>query len=138
MAWPPTFNITNNYIGKSGALPILLPWGTDGLLSGIIVKTVRASQMISEVQIEQGSGLTVSDILINDGDEIEFTCVDDRAYSWPLAGGVVTFLNPQPNGTGATSENYQVINNNYTVARKVEGERTVLAKKYSLITPVQM
>jgi hypothetical protein len=66
------------------------------------------------------------------------TVVDDRAISWPLAGGTVTLINPQPSGAGGTSELYQVINNNYTTARKVEGERTVLAKKYILITPIQM
>ena len=137
MSWPISFNISQG-IGKAGTLPTLLPWGTDGLLSGIIVKTIRASQMISEVQIEQGSGLTATDVLIYDGDEVEMTCVDDRAASWPLAGGTVILNNPQPNGTSATQELYQVINNNFTTARKVEGERTMLCKKYLLILPVQM
>ena len=64
--------------------------------------------------------------------------VDDRALSWPLAGAPITLINPQPNGGAGTSETYQVINNNYATARKTEGERTILAKKYLLITPVQM
>ena len=94
--------------------------------------------MIEEVKIEQGSGLTATEVLINDGDECEMTVVDDRAITWPLAGGTVTLINPQPNGTNGTSELFQVINNNYTVARKVEGERTMLVKRYLLITPVQL
>ena len=137
MAWPITFNIANG-VGKAGAEPSLLAWGTEVMWTAVIVKTVRASQMIEEVRIEQGSGLTATDVLIYDGDEMEMTVVDDRAISWPLAGGTVTLINPQPTGTGGTSELFQVINNNYTTARKVEGERTVLAKKYLLITPVQM
>lgn len=137
MSWPISFNIAAG-VGKAGSLPSLLAWGTEGLYTSVIVKTIRASQMIEEIKIEQGSGLTATEILIYDGDEIEMTVVDDRAITWPLAGGTVTLLNPQPNGAGATSELFQVINNNFTTARKVEGERTILAKKYILITPVAM
>jgi hypothetical protein len=137
MAWPISFNLSNG-VGKAGTLPSLLAWGTDGMYTSVIVKTIRASQMIEEVKIEQGSGLTATDILIYDGDEVELTVVDDRAITFPLAGGTVTLVNPQPNGTGGTSELFQVINNNYTTARKVEGERTMLCKRYLLITPVSM
>lgn len=137
MAWPITFNIATG-VGKAGTLPSLLAWGTDGILASAIVKTIRASKMIEEIKIEQGSGLTATEVLINDGDEVELTVVDDRALTWPQPGSTVTLINPQPNGVNGTSELYQVINNNYVTARKVEGERTVLAKKYILITPVQM
>jgi|ERR1035437_1326348 hypothetical protein len=137
MSWPIGFNLSQG-VGKAGNEPSLLAWGTEGIYTSVIVKTIRASQMIEEVKIEQGSGLTATDVLIYDGDELEMTVVDDRAISWPLAGGTVTLLNPQPNGTGGTSELFQVINNNYTTARKVEGERTMLVKKYLLIVPTQM
>ncbi len=137
MAWPISFNLAFG-VGKAGNLPSLLAWGTDGIYTSAIVKTIRASQMIEEVKIEQGSGLTATDVLIYDGDEVEMTVVDDRSITWPLAGGTVSLINPQPNGAGGSSELYQVINNNYTTARKVEGERTILAKRYILITPVQM
>ena len=137
MAWPITFNLTNG-VGKAGTLPSLIAWGTDGMLTSTIVKSVRATQMIEEIKIEQGSGLTATQILLYDGDEIEITCVDDRSITWPLSGGTITLINPQPNGTSGTSEVYQVLNNNYAIARKAEGERTILAKRYLLITPVQM
>lgn len=94
--------------------------------------------MIDEARIEQGSGLTATDVLIYDGDELELTVVDDRAITWPLAGATVVLINPQPNGTNGTSETFQVMNNNFTTARKTEGERTMLVKKYLIITPVQM
>lgn len=136
--WPPIYNISLYAIGKNGPLPQLLGFGTDNLLPGIIVKNIRAIPMVEEIKIEQGSGLTVTDIIINDGDEAEISVVDDRAVSWPQAGGVITIYNPQPNGTYALAELYQVIYNNYTVARKVDGERTLLCKAYRLITPQQM
>ena len=138
MAWPPTFNLATNSIGKAGSLPSVLAFGTDGIFTGIIVKTIRSSQMIEEIKIEQGSGLTATDILIDDGDEVEIVCIDDRGYSWPLAGGVVTVVNPQPSGLSPSTETYQVINNNFSSARKTDGERTILAKRYSIVSPVQM
>ena len=137
MSWPISFNIANG-VGKARSLSSLLAWGTDGIFASVIVKTIRASQMIEEVKIENGSGLTATEILIYDGDECEMTVVDDRSKTWPMAGGTVSLINPQPNGVGGTVELYQVINNNYSVARKVEGERTLLTKKYLLITPISM
>lgn len=137
MAWPITYNI-NTGVGKAGSLPSQLAWGTDGLYNGAIVKSIRAHQLIEEIKIEQGSGLTATQVLLNDGDEAEITVVDDRALTWPQAGSTITLLNPQPNGSSATSEIYQVVNNNYSTARKTDGERTILCKRYLLITPVQM
>lgn len=137
MAWPISYNITTG-VGKNGNLPALLAFGTEGLYSGVIVKNVRAIPLIEEIRIENGSGNTVTQILINDGDEYEITVIDDRAISWPQPGTPVSLLNPSPNGTNATVETYQVINNNYSVAAKAPGERSLLGKKYLLISPSQM
>jgi len=135
--WPQTFNIANG-IGKAGSIPSLLAWGTEVTYTSVIVKNIRSTPMVEEIKIEQGGGLTATEVLINDGDEVEFTVVDDRAITWPMTGGTVTLINPQPNGTNGTSELFQVVNNNYNVARKSDGERTILAKRFILITPVQM
>jgi hypothetical protein len=135
--WPIQYNNIATGVNSVGPLPSFLQWGTDGILTNVIVKNIRASQIIEEYKIEQGAGLTAKQVLINDGDEVEFSVVaDGNITNWPMAGGVVTLVNPQPNTP--ILENYQVINNNYTVSRKVEGERTILAKKYLLITPTQM
>jgi hypothetical protein len=91
--------------------------------------------MVEEIKIENGSGLTVTQVLLNDGQEIEISVVDDRAITWPVTGQTVTLIDPQPNGTAGTSTIFQVINNNYSVARKQDGERTIMAKRYKLITP---
>ena len=138
MAWPITPVLANNFVGKNGSLPSLLVWGTDSIYSGVIVKSHRSTPMVEEVKIENGSGITVTQIILYDGDEMELTVVDDRAISWPLTGTPVSLYNPQPNGTGGTLELFQVIYNNYNVARKSEGERTLLVKKYNLVPPVQM
>lgn len=137
MAWPIQYtSLAAQGVSAIGPLPSYLGWGTDQMVTNTIVKNIRASQMIEEYVIENGAGLPVKQVLIYSGDEVEIVCVDDRSLTWPIAGGIITVINPQPNG--APSETYQVINNNYTVARKVEGERTILAKRYLLITPTQM
>jgi|HubBroStandDraft_5_1064220.scaffolds.fasta_scaffold186135_1 hypothetical protein len=137
--WPIQFNIATYGVGANSVLPVIIPFGTDGLLPGIIVKSVSVVPMISEVTIENGTGQTVTEILINDGDEIDFTCVDDRnKTNWPIAGSTVVFQNPQPNGTSATNETFMTINNNYNVQAKQVGERTIKAKRYLLITPTNM
>lgn len=137
MAWPPTSNIATG-LGYKGSLPTTLAWGTDGLFNGVIVTSIRPAQMIEEIKVENGTGLTATQVLLNDGQQIEITCVDDRALSWPVAGDVITLLSPLFDGSGATSTNLQVVDNSYQGARKAAGERTLLVKRYTLITPAQM
>lgn len=138
MSWPQTFGINSTGIGQNGTLPSLLAWGTTGIFNGVIVISIRSTPMIDEEKIMQGGGLTANQILINDGDSVEITVQDDRAVTWPLTGTPITVINPQPNGTAGTSETFQTINNNYSVSAKQNGQRTILAKRYTLITPVQM
>lgn len=137
MAWPPTSNIATG-LGYKGSLPVTLAWGTDGLYSGVIVTSIRPAQMIEEIKIENGTGLTATQILLNDGTQVEITCVDDRSTVWPSSGGTVTLLSPLPTGGSATSITLQVVDNAYQGTRKASGERTLLCKKYTLITPSAM
>lgn len=132
MAWPPAAGSTTFQV--HGTLPATIAWGTDGMYSGIIVKSVRVRQMIEEIKIENGSGLTSNQVLLNDGDEVEITCVDDRALTFPASNATITLLSPLPTGAAGTSELFQVIDNSYNAARKQEGERVIMAKKYTLIT----
>ena len=141
MAWPPTSNIVNG-LGYKGSLPVTLAFGTDGLVTlggtGVIVTSIRPMQMIEEIKLENGTGLTATEILLNDGVQIEINCMDDRSLTWPSSGGVVTLLSPLPTGASATSLTVQVVDNSYNGVRKAAGERTLLGKKYTLITPAQM
>jgi hypothetical protein len=149
-SWPPVLNpnqIANAKIGANSYLPNLIAFGTDGIVYGIIVKDIRSTPMISEVTCEQGSGFTAAQVIINDGDLVEMTCVDDRnpqtnatsTTQWPLTGTPITILNPQPNGQYISSgEVFMTINNNYSVVQKQFGERTLICKRYTLIQPIQM
>jgi len=136
-AWPPSSNIATG-LGYKGALPVTLAWGTDGLVVGAIVTSIRPSQMIEEVKIENGTGLTATQVLLNDGTQVEITCVDDRSFVWPASGATLTLLSPLPTGGTATSITLQVVDNSYQGSRKASGERTLLCKKYTLITPSAM
>jgi hypothetical protein len=139
MAFPITFNLTSTGVGKaSNAIPSILVFGTEGLYTGVIVKSATSTPIISEVQVPNGSGQTVASIVINDGDEMQITVDDDRAVTWPVSGNTVSLYNPQPNGAGATLELFQVYNNNYNLQAKAVGERTLIVKKYFLITPTAM
>lgn len=135
--WPPASNISTG-LGYKGPLPVTLAWGTDDLYSGVIVTSMRPAQMIEEIKVENGTGLTSTEVLLNDGMQIEVTVVDDRNITWPLAGAVLTLLNPLPTGVSATSILLQVVDNSYQATRKAPGERTLLCKHYTLITPAQM
>lgn len=138
MSWPQSFNITTLNIGKNSYLPNLLAWGTEGSYTSVIVRNIRSTPMIEEIKIEQGGGLTATQVLLNDGDEVEFTVIDDRAITWPLTGTTVSLINPQPNGTSGTPEVFMTVNNNYNVAAKSAGERTIIAKRFVLFVPTNM
>ena len=118
-----------------------MAWGTTGIYNNgqsVIVKSARSVPMTEEIRIEQGGGLTATSVIVNDGDMMEITVDDDRAVTWPIAGGTVNLINPQPNGTYGTAELFQVYNNNYNVNMKQQGERTLICKRYTIITPTQM
>ena len=74
MAWPISFNLTSTGVGKTSAPAYLtiLPFGTEGIYTGIIVKSATSTPMISEVQVPNGSGQTVASIVINDGEQSIF------------------------------------------------------------------
>ena len=137
MAWPPASNIATG-LGYKGVLPTTIAWGTQDLYSGVIVTSIRPAQMIEEIKVENGTGNTATQVLINDGQQVEITVVDDRSITWPSSGGTLTLLSPLPTGLTATSTLFQVVDNSYQGTRKAPGERTLLCKKYTLITPSQM
>jgi hypothetical protein len=131
MAWPAP---SAGYQAR-GSLPTTIAWGTDGVYAGVIVKSVRAMRMIEEIKVENGTGITATQVLLNDGDQVEITVVDDRSVSFPDSGGLLTLINPISGVASPPTEIFQMINNDYNAARKQEGERVFLAKRYTLITP---
>jgi hypothetical protein len=133
--WPPTSGVTTGFI-TGGTEPTTIAWGTDGLYPGVIVKSLRLRRMVEEVRIENGTGITATQVLLIDGKQVEITVVDDQALTFPDTGQVLTLNTPQLNGPGvAISVTFTTIDNDYNAARKAEGERVLLAKAYVLITP---
>ncbi len=138
MAWPPTSGSTTftPRIGTGG--PTTIAWGTDGIWSNggtAIVVSAKSELMLEEIKIENGTGLTAETINLKDGAMMEITVIDDRSVTFPDWMTTITLIDPQPTGAGGTSTTFQVLSNNYQAERKKEGQRTILAKKYTLITP---
>ncbi len=127
MAWPPTPSAGYTINSGIGA-PTTIVWGTDGLYTGI-VKSVRSSQMIEEIKIENGTGLTAVQILLDDGVQVEVTVVDDASFAYPEAGEAATIFQ----GITGGSLIFTVVENSTSNSRKQEGERTITGKKYTLI-----
>lgn len=131
MAWPPS----TGFIAR-GSTPATVAWGTEGIYASVIVKSIRSHQMIEEIKVENGTGLTALQVLLNDGNQIDITVIDDRAVTFPAALSTVTLLDPiAASGTVSSGTLMQVVDNDYNAATKQPGERVLVCKKYTLITP---
>lgn len=144
MSWPPVNPpVSLGYSGSSGSPSTgylaegltTIVWGTTGFsqgsLAGYIVKTIRPSQRVEELRVENGVGLTAAEILLLDGYDMEITVVDDTAVvSPPAVGSILSLVTPFQ----TTLLNFLVVNNSYNAARKQEGERVILARAFTLIT----
>lgn len=129
MPWPPTPSTGFLDYGVT-----TIRWGTDGTLfagaTSYIVKSIRCSERIQEIPIENGTGITAVEILLRDGYDYEITVVDDSNITPPEVGDVMALDNPV---TGSQAD-FLVCNNNYNAARKQEGERVILARSFTLIS----
>lgn len=143
MAWPPALPSTGFVIEGVPALTTIV-WGTDwakyGALGGYIVKSVRPSERVEEMRIENGTGLTAVEILLIDGQDYEVTVVDETTVLPPVASSVILLQSPfvGPHASGDGTAYFLVVNNSYNSARKQEGERVILARSFtafSLGTP---
>lgn len=138
MSWP----VFNSFVANlQNGITTTLAWGTESMHLSYIVKSARVQRMNDEVKIEQGSGLTAIDVVVQDGTQIEVTVVDDVKILPPDTGTVVYFVNPldaagfhsAPWGIASRTGLY-VIDNSYNMARKQEGERVLLCKVFNAMT----
>ncbi len=155
MSWPP-IPPTESGIGFLDFGVTTIVWGTEGFsqagtsLSAYIVKTVRPSQRIEELRIENGSGFTDTEILLADGIDYEVTVVDDTKSTTtiPFAGEILTLVTPflapffgqsapgsgqPPASPPLPFRHFLLVNNSYNAARKQEGERVLLCRSFFLI-----
>lgn len=139
MAWPPSLS---NHAGFAASGVTTIVWGTGGFetgaLANYIVKSVRPSERIEEIHIENHDGLTATNILLKDGINYDVTVVDNSNVTPPTGGDIIALIIPQmaANGNGITNTtvNLEVVENSYNAARKQEGERIIVAKSYTLIS----
>lgn len=98
--------------------------------------SMRNAQMIEEVQIPNGTGLTSNQVVLNDGDSADIEVIDDRSITFPASMQTISLLEPLiEGGTVVNATLFQVIDNDYSAARKQEGRRHLLCKRYTLIVP---
>jgi len=130
MPWPPVPPSTG--FVATGLTTIV--WGTDGFVVGgtalqsYIVKSVRNSQRVEEAKVENGSGLTATEILLVDGYDYEVTVVDQSNVVAPVVGQIVSLQTPFFNAP----IQFEVVNNSYNSARKQDNERVLLCRAFVL------
>lgn len=136
MPWPPVAPSTG-FISK-GVTTIV--WGTDGFKQGglalYIVKSVRPAERNEEARVENGTGLTATEILLLDGYDYEITVVDDSTVAPPQGGQIMQLINPLPGNQTSTTP-FEVINNSYNAARKQDDERVLLCRSFTLFPAFQ-
>ena len=121
-------------VGSAGGLPTTIAWGTDGLLVGSIVISARYRLLHEDIGIPNGTGLTATLVLLQDGTEVTLDVVDDLNVVFPDYGSNITLLNPRANNV-PTSTVFLVLDNDYDAERKQEGRRSIMARKYTLGIP---
>ena len=140
MAWPPSLPSTGF---KSQGVATFV-WGTQGFqaasaaVSSYIIKSVRVEERTEEPVIENGDGLTATQIQLLDGLNYEITVVDNTAVVPPVAGQVGNVVIPQLGVNGTVNNNAvpalfmaEVI----SLGRKTDGERVMRLKQFTLFTP---
>lgn len=119
MSWPPTpssgFQQTSTVV-----------WGTDGIFGALIVIDFSQTVMGEEIRLSNGTGLTVDQILLNDGSSVNIT-VTDYGQGPPAFASVIAVNGPFFAG------NMRVTAVAESAARKREGEITFTAVKFTLI-----
>ena len=118
MSWPPSQSTSFLLAGVTS-----IKWGTEGLISTFIVKSMRAMDSFETIYIENGTGLRATRVGLVQGREWEVTVVDDTSFTNPSYADTITITDPI-SGTLITGH-ATVIDNSYNTARKQEGDRVI-------------
>lgn len=137
-AWPPVDNVTTGY-DVDGVTTIR--WGTDGLTpvsagaaTYYICSRFAEKELVENIKLPNGTGLTSSRVRIRDGVQWSVTVRDDTSWTAPAVGGAVTIVD----AAGFISSSrltYQatVVDNDYDTAVKQPGERVLVLERLVLI-----
>ncbi len=71
--------------------------------------------------IQDNNGFTAILVGLNDGDELQITCVDDTAITWPVQYDIITMKVPG----AANAKNFILIEDGIDLERKREGDHTM-------------
>ncbi len=106
--------------------------GSTGVAAAIVKKVAHATRGGEPTLIEDNNGFTAAVVILHDGDTLTFTCVDDTAITWPQKGDIAQYQVP---GWSA-AKNFLIVDNNASLERKKEGERTIKAEFYVKLDPI--
>lgn len=123
MAWPPA--VSTSFLSTSTTVQ----WGTDGILTGFIVKSIRSTDTQEVIYIENGTGLRAIRIQLWQGREVEITVVADDNFTHPSPETSLTVIDP----LSGTSMTFKTTANAFNATRKQEGERIISAVFDTLI-----
>jgi len=136
------FNAAANSVSNNGgnfvavndgsSTPVTVVWGTcasNPTGYAYIVVSASETARVEEIDIEQCSGFEAIVILLNKGNDVEITVIDDNAINPPAIGAIVNMLN-----VNGASVPMLIVGNKADQARKREGMRTITAKTYNSIS----
>lgn len=123
MSWPPS--VSTSFLSTSTTVQ----WGTDGILTGFIVKSIRSTDTQEVIYIENGTGLRAIRIQLWQGREVEITVVADDNFTHPSPETSLTVIDP----LSGTSMTFKTTANAFNATRKQEGERIISAVFDTLI-----
>ena len=110
-------------------------WGTDALWGSYVVTRFNQKQLVENIKLTNGTGITTTRIQLKDGAQWDITVRDDTAMTPPTVG---TTLSVVDGGglLGAVGVAYtgRVIDSGWEVSPKQPGERTITVEKLTLIT----
>lgn len=117
MSWPPSPSAA--FLTTSTTVQ----WGTDGILAGYIVKSMRFMDTNEVIYIENGTGLRAIRIQLWHGREVEITVVADSTFTHPAPETALQVID----ALSGSLMTFHTTANAFNGSRKVEGERVISA-----------
>jgi len=109
-------------------------WGTDGLWSTYIVSRATEKDIVENVKLTNGTGITITRVQLKDGRQWDLTVRDDTAMTPPTTGSTLTVVDA--GGLISSSKlNYtgRVVESSWDTSSKQAAERSVTVESLILI-----
>tara|TARA_R110000868_G_scaffold245626_7_gene502228 strand:+ start:14883 stop:15293 length:411 start_codon:yes stop_codon:yes gene_type:complete len=134
MALPTNMTGTPTGLTKQGVTTIV--WGTDGLWSSYIVSRISQKQLIENVKLTNGTGITVTRVQLTDGVQWDITVRDDTGMTAPVAGNTFTAIYDAAGMLGTVGLTYtgRIVESSWDTSSKQAAERSITVEKLTLIT----